>query len=91
MYLSVGLSLWAAVLNTDKLTNHLSVLSQTERDVIFLLVCGFCISDIANIKSRSIKTISSHKIRAYKKLGVKNDVFLVTTLIGNKASVHKRY
>ncbi|EAX9749176.1 LuxR family transcriptional regulator [Salmonella enterica] len=60
--------------------NDLNI-SKTEFKIISLLLKGYNNSQIAVICSRSIKTISSQKCIAFKRLGIKNDATLLPALI----------
>ena len=62
--------------NTRKSTQ----LSQREQEIMQLFAQGKRLKEIAYEVHRSIKTISTHKQRAMKKLGVTNDVDLVRKL-----------
>jgi len=53
------------------------LLTQAEHAVIFNYMNGLTVSEIAVQKKRSIKTISSHKQAAMKKLGVSNQMELL--------------
>ncbi|WP_175813677.1 response regulator transcription factor [Burkholderia contaminans] len=48
-------------------------LTKKEFEVVRLLVRGMSVTDIARETGRSIKTISTQKVRALKKLGARND------------------
>lgn len=49
-----------------------STLSEREQEVLRCYLQGLSVTEIAHKLNRSIKTISSQKISAFKKLGVKN-------------------
>ncbi|EEH8383401.1 response regulator transcription factor [Salmonella enterica subsp. enterica serovar Montevideo] len=49
-------------------------ITKEEQNLCGLLLQGRTISDIAQFRNRSIKTISTQKKRLYQKLGVKNDI-----------------
>ncbi|MGU3812813.1 response regulator [Vibrio diabolicus] len=52
---------------------HVGNLTTREREVVRCLISGMSVSEIASKFSRSIKTISTQKINAMKKLGVSSD------------------
>ena len=52
---------------------RLDALTQRENDVLMCLFNGLTISQIARLRVRSIKTVSTHKCNAMRKLGVEND------------------
>ncbi|EAB4961675.1 helix-turn-helix transcriptional regulator [Salmonella enterica] len=56
-------------------------LSQAEFRVISLLLKGYNSGQIAAFYSRSVKTISAQKGRAFKRLGVRNDATLLPALL----------
>ncbi|ECC1695082.1 LuxR family transcriptional regulator [Salmonella enterica subsp. salamae] len=58
-----------------------SGLSPAELRVISLLLEGYNSGQIAALCSRSVKTISAQKGRAFKRLGVSNDATLLSTLL----------
>jgi len=49
-----------------------SALSKREREVIRLLAQGLTVTTISEHLSRSVKTVSRHKINAMRKLGIEN-------------------
>lgn len=51
-------------------------LSKREAEVVRLFVSGHTVSDIARQLNRSVKTVSSQKVEAMRKLGVKTDLEL---------------
>ncbi|MGL5997672.1 MAG: LuxR C-terminal-related transcriptional regulator [Pseudomonas proteolytica] len=55
-------------------------LSQRERDVLRLCIRGLTVTRIAAIFERSLKTVSTQKQSAYRKLGLKSDMDLFRTL-----------
>lgn len=56
-------------------------LSPAERRVIRLLLQGYNSRQIAALCLRSVKTISTQKGRAFKRLGVRNDATLLPALL----------
>ncbi|EAY0104285.1 helix-turn-helix transcriptional regulator [Salmonella enterica] len=56
-------------------------LSPAEFRVISLLLKGYNSGQIAALYSRSVKTISAQKGQAFKRLGVRNDATLLSTLL----------
>lgn len=50
-----------------------SELSRNEREVLELLLTGLTVSEIALRRHRSVKTVSTQKIAALRKLGLRND------------------
>src|SRR2546427_708202 len=48
-------------------------LSRNEREVLDLLLAGLTVSEIALQRHRSVKTISTQKTAALRKLGLRND------------------
>lgn len=55
-------------------------LSRREREVLSLSISGLTVTRIAEISERSLKTVSTQKLAAYRKLGLKNDMELFRTL-----------
>lgn len=55
-----------------KLPGH-DQLSRNEREVLRLLLAGLTVSEIAQCRHRSIKTVSTQKVAALRKLGLRND------------------
>lgn len=58
-----------------------SRLTAKEKDVIGLLLAGHSVKAISIMRNRSLKTVSSQKQNAYKKLGVRNDIGLFPWLL----------
>lgn len=56
-------------------------ISPTEFKVISLLLEGYNSRQIADICSRSIKTISTQKRSAFRRMGIRNDASLLSTLL----------
>ena len=54
-----------------------SRLTAKEKDVIGLLLAGHSVKAISIMRNRSLKTVSSQKQSAYKKLGVRSDIGLL--------------
>ncbi|HDS1037083.1 TPA: response regulator transcription factor [Stenotrophomonas maltophilia] len=48
-------------------------LSRNEREVLQLLLEGLTVSEIAHQRHRSVKTVSTQKVAALRKLGLRND------------------
>lgn len=57
-----------------------SSLSRREREVLRLCISGLTVTRIAELCSRSSKTVSTQKQAAYRKLGLKSDMDLFRTL-----------
>ena len=55
-------------------------LSLREREVLRLCISGLTVTRIAEISHRSLKTVSTQKLAAYRKLGVKSDMDLFKRL-----------
>lgn len=55
-------------------------LSLREREVLRLCISGLTVTRIAEIFGRSLKTVSTQKRSAYRKLGLENDMDLFKTL-----------
>lgn len=62
---------------TDKGEETLSILSDREFEVLRKLALGLSINDIAQNTFLSPKTVSSHKTRLMKKLGIDNNAALI--------------
>ncbi|EAA3133797.1 LuxR C-terminal-related transcriptional regulator [Salmonella enterica] len=58
-----------------------SALTPAEKEVLRLLLAGYDMTTIGQLKSRSFKTVSTQKLSAYKKLGIRSDVALFPGLI----------
>lgn len=58
----------------------LSSLSLREREVLRLCISGLTVTSIAELSCRSLKTVSTQKQSAYRKLGLKNDMDLFRKL-----------
>lgn len=58
----------------DDATATYPTLSKRETEVLRLFVSGLSVSDIARQLNRSVKTISSQKVDAMSKLGLKSDL-----------------
>lgn len=58
------------------MNESLTTLSPKEVEVIRLYVGGMSVSDMAQYLGRSVKTVSTHKISAMKKLGIDSDAEL---------------
>lgn len=48
-------------------------LSRNEREVLDLLLAGLTVSEIAQHRHRSVKTVSTQKVAVLRKLGLRND------------------
>jgi len=55
-------------------------LSEREREVLRLCISGLTVTSIAELSCRSLKTVSTQKQAAYRKLGFKNDIDLFRKL-----------
>lgn len=59
-----------------RITAHIWVyppLTETECEVLELLVKGYSVTKISEFRFRSVKTVSLQKHQIYKKLGIRND------------------
>ncbi|MCF5092002.1 hypothetical protein GIW57_17750 [Stenotrophomonas sp. PA-6-5C] len=56
-----------------KLLTPCDTLSRNEREVIRLVLDGLTVSEIALHRHRSVKTVSTQKVAALRKLGLRND------------------
>lgn len=56
-------------------------LSDAEICVVHLLLKGYNQKQIATMRFRSIKTISSQKTSAFKKLGIRREISLLSVLL----------
>ncbi|EQA8868590.1 EAL domain-containing protein [Citrobacter braakii] len=72
----------STVFQSSLLTQHIRQyeLSKCEREVLTMISEGLSVYAISERKHRSYKTIWAHKYKAYKKLGVKNDVDFINLL-----------
>ncbi|HCN9213592.1 TPA: helix-turn-helix transcriptional regulator, partial [Escherichia coli] len=70
-----------------------SRLTAKEKDVIGLLLAGHGVKAISIMRNRSLKTVSSQKQNAYKKLGVRNDIRtdIVTFAPDRKKAIRLRH
>ncbi len=68
------------LLHADSFHDVLGLTSK-EIDVIGLLLEGLRVVDVANLLNRSVKTISSHKRMAFKKLSIQHDTMLYPTIM----------
>ncbi|HAX5102336.1 TPA: helix-turn-helix domain-containing protein [Escherichia coli] len=50
------------------------VLSDAEKEILKCTMCGMNVTDIANYRFRSVKTVCFQKKQVYAKLGIKNDI-----------------
>ncbi|ELA9196613.1 response regulator transcription factor [Vibrio sp. Vb2110] len=75
--------------NEDSIQDIVSKIKLTtrEREVIRCLISGMSVSEIASKFSRSIKTISTQKVNAMKKLGVNCDSELHKLFLKNEGSL----
>ncbi|MNV87173.1 Transcriptional regulatory protein RcsB [compost metagenome] len=62
---------------SQEVAERVDSLSAREIEVLRYFLSGMTVSDIAGILNRSVKTISTHKISAMRKLGVETDHALV--------------
>lgn len=58
-----------------------SALTPKEKEVVRLLLSGYDVMTICRMKQRSVKTVSTQKVSAYKKLGVRSDVSLFQVMM----------
>ncbi|MEM5491407.1 LuxR C-terminal-related transcriptional regulator [Enterobacter cloacae] len=58
--------------NNKEMYNSKPLLSGLESQILMMLCEGFTVSQISSIKKKSCKTISSHKCKMMKKLGMPN-------------------
>ncbi|OSK88086.1 helix-turn-helix domain-containing protein [Escherichia coli] len=66
-------------------------LTRKEKEIIRLLLAGYDAMTVSILTERSVKTVSTQKLSAYKKLGVKSDLTLFPVLIkrwGMQVSCH---
>lgn len=56
-----------------RLLTSCDALSRNEREVMRLLLDGLTVSQIALRRHRSVKTVSTQKVAALRKLGLRND------------------
>ena len=63
--------------DTDDLSQRLSQLTVKEFEVLRLFSTGVSVGDVAQSLNRSIKTISTLKVSAMRKLNVDNDQALL--------------
>ncbi|MFN3070502.1 helix-turn-helix transcriptional regulator [Serratia sp. J2] len=61
--------------------NDLNLLTEKERETLFYLLSGRSISQIAIHCSKSVKTVSAHKIKIMRKLGVDNVTQLFSKVV----------
>ncbi|EPB2022016.1 LuxR C-terminal-related transcriptional regulator [Escherichia coli] len=59
------------------------ILSAREEIIILCLLNGYTVTEIAKFSCRDVRTISTQKINAYKKLGVKSDTSLLIDMLKN--------
>ncbi|MEY8174902.1 response regulator [Burkholderia multivorans] len=64
-----------------EIRHTLDILTRREREVLRCFATGMSVSDIATKFCRSLKTISTQKQSAYKKLGIRTD-FELYTIVG---------
>ena len=78
MFIALSADAPAPVTNGTKLSALIdrSELSPREREVLRCCLDGMSVTDIAEKFARSIKTISSQKQSAYRKLGIRTDTEL---------------
>ncbi|NWE20685.1 response regulator transcription factor [Pseudomonas sp. P7548] len=70
---------WEATGAEEALASHAS-LSLREREVLRLCISGLTVTRIAEMFNRSLKTVSTQKLAAYRKLGVTSDMDLFKRL-----------
>jgi Response regulator containing a CheY-like receiver domain and an HTH DNA-binding domain len=69
-----------------------SNLTATEMEIIRSLLAGYSVADISRRRCRTVKTVSTQKLSAYRKLGIRNDVSLFPVLIKNwKMEINKSF
>ena len=76
-YISASLAeslAWHVGINSDKPLNE--TLSDREYQVMIMIASGKTVSEIAKELSLSVKTISTNRVRALKKMGMKNNAEL---------------
>ncbi|EAP9281460.1 response regulator transcription factor, partial [Salmonella enterica] len=61
---------------------EISSLTPSEKQVLIDLAKGESVQAVANRTGKSIKTISTQKRMAYKKIGVNNDILFIYLLFG---------
>lgn len=69
--------------NTDQTATSLEALSERELEVFRLFGRGMSVTEIAVHTNRSVKTISTQKLRAMHKLGVRSDADLFRIYVEN--------
>lgn len=73
-------------MRTDKIIKHINslpdidLLTVSEKQVLIKIARGESAQEVANMTGKSIKTISTQKRNAYKKIGVKNDIHFIFLL-----------
>ncbi|KAA6177461.1 response regulator transcription factor [Pseudomonas marginalis] len=73
-------SISAEVVDAEEALIAHPLLSQREREVLRLCINGLTVTRIAEMSSRSLKTVSTQKQSAYRKLGLKSDIDLFKRL-----------
>ena len=71
----------SVITNPKVIDERFSTLSPREIEVLRLIVAGRSVSDIARQLNRSVKTVSTQKVAAMRKLEVLNDHALITYCI----------
>ena len=71
----------SVLLNPRVIDERFSTLSPRELEVLRLVVAGSSVGDIARQLNRSVKTVSTQKVAAMRKLEVLNDHALITYCI----------
>ncbi|MBU9843815.1 helix-turn-helix transcriptional regulator [Rahnella ecdela] len=68
--------------NPELSPSEFSTLTPNEKKIIRLYINGLSLSRIAQMTNKSIKTISSHKRKAMKKMGIETNIQLIQTSMG---------
>ena len=71
----------SVMINPKVIDERFSTLSPREVEVLRLVVSGSSVGDIARLLDRSVKTVSTQKVSAMRKLEVLNDDALITYCI----------
>ena len=71
----------SVMINPKVIDERFSTLSPREVEVLRLVVSGSSVGDIARLLDRSVKTVSTQKVSAMRKLEVLNDHALITYCI----------
>ncbi|MBH5326261.1 helix-turn-helix transcriptional regulator [Salmonella enterica] len=78
---AVTLNVFLTCYNVDITLILPDTLTPAELSLLRMLVQGMSVSEIAQMRDRSVKTISSQKAKLYRKLGIRNDLVLWLDLL----------